>query len=187
MGIATAEENLYHKFRAKKGLLEVGEQMKLATLCYLRADGNTLMLYRNKKKDDVHLGKWNGLGGKFHDGETPEACAKREILEECGLVAISLDLKGIITFPCFAKGEDWYVFVFVVTEFHGSLIESVEGDLKWIPDREILNLPLWEGDKHFIPWLSKPGFFSARFNYEQGRLASHDVFFYPNTHQSSRR
>jgi 8-oxo-dGTP diphosphatase len=30
------------------------------------------MLHRIKKKNDVHEGKWNGLGGKFESGETPE-------------------------------------------------------------------------------------------------------------------
>ena len=53
--------------------------MKLATLCYLKRDGKTLMLYRNKKENDTHEGKWNGLGGKFEQGETPEACAIREM------------------------------------------------------------------------------------------------------------
>lgn len=28
--------------------------------------------------------KWNGLGGKFDQGETPEDCATREIREESG-------------------------------------------------------------------------------------------------------
>ena len=39
--------------------------MKLATLCYLRKDGKTLMLHRVKKENDMHEGKYNGLGGKF--------------------------------------------------------------------------------------------------------------------------
>jgi len=152
--------------------------VKLATLCYLRKDGKTLMLHRIKKPNDIHEGKWNGLGGKFELGETPESCAKREILEECGLTVKSLELKGFLTFPKFAKGEDWYVFVFVVTGFTGELKISPEGDLKWIPDEKIFSLPLWEGDKHFLPWLSKAGFFSARFDYDNGRLIDREVSFY---------
>ena len=30
----------------------------------------------------MHEGKWNGLGGKFEAGETPEECAIREVEEE---------------------------------------------------------------------------------------------------------
>ena len=55
--------------------------MKLATLCYVRQGNKTLMLHRIKKSNDMHQGKWNGLGGKFEMGETPEDCAIREIFE----------------------------------------------------------------------------------------------------------
>jgi 8-oxo-dGTP diphosphatase len=41
--------------------------MKLATLCYIRHNGKTLMLHRIKKENDMHKGKWNGLGGKFEE------------------------------------------------------------------------------------------------------------------------
>ena len=116
--------------------------MILATLCYLQKDGQTLMLHRVKKENDVHAGKWNGLGGKFKAGETPEECARREILEESGLLAENLILKGVITFPEFSQAEDWYAFVFVVTKFKGQLIESPEGNLNWIPNDQLLDLNL---------------------------------------------
>jgi len=61
--------------------------MKLATLCYIRRGGKTLMVHRIKKPNDMHQGKWNGLGGKLDPGETPEECAIREIFEESGLHA----------------------------------------------------------------------------------------------------
>ena len=153
--------------------------MQLATLCYLRQDGKTLMLFRNKKPNDVHEGKWNGLGGKFAPGETPEECARREIHEECGLQVETLELKGFLTFPVFARGEDWYVFVFIASGCSGELIASAEGTLAWIPDEEILSLSLWAGDRIFLPWLARPGFFSGRFTYGAGELEGHTVAFYP--------
>lgn len=152
--------------------------MKLATLCYLKQDGKTLMLHRIKKAQDIHEGKWNGLGGKFEQGETPESCARREVFEECGLTVNSLVLKGILTFPLFAKHEDWYVFVFVIRDFAGTLMTSNEGELAWIPDEKIMALPLWDGDRLFLPWLEKPGFFSGRFEYKNGALIHHEVSFY---------
>ncbi len=153
--------------------------MKLATLCYLRREGKTLMLFRNKKPQDIHEGKWNGVGGKFEPGETPETCARREILEECGLTAHTLVMKGFLTFPLFAKGEDWYVFVFLVTDFSGELITSAEGHLEWIPNEKVLDLPLWPGDRHFLPFLDQPGLFSGRFEYVDGQLISHEMIVYP--------
>ena len=75
--------------------------MKLATLCYIMDEDKTLMLYRNKKENDYHEGKWNGLGGKLEAGETPEECAIREVYEESGLKVFGPQLKGLITFPMF--------------------------------------------------------------------------------------
>ncbi len=152
--------------------------MKLATLCYLRKNGKTLMLHRVKKENDMHEGKYNGLGGKFEKSESPEACAAREVFEESGLIAENLILKGVITFPKFSRGEDWYVFVFVIDKFAGKMIESNEGNLEWIDDRELLDLNLWDGDRIFLKWLDQNKFFSAVFNYENGILKNHSVNFY---------
>ncbi|MBU0511624.1 MAG: 8-oxo-dGTP diphosphatase [Chloroflexi bacterium] len=154
--------------------------MKLATLGYIQRDGHTLMIHRIKKENDIHAGKWNGLGGKFEPGETPEECVIREIREESGLVARNPILRGVITFPGFANDEDWYAFVFVVSEFEGQILDdSTEGYLKWIPDSELLDLNLWEGDKIFIPWLARSDFFSGKFVYTNKQLVEYSVVFYP--------
>ncbi|WP_372367905.1 NUDIX domain-containing protein [Candidatus Uabimicrobium sp. HlEnr_7] len=152
--------------------------MKLATLCYLKKDNKTLMLHRIKKDKDIHAGKWNGLGGKFDEHETPEECAIREIEEESGLVAKELNLKGMITFPKFKDNEDWYVFVYVVPKFSGTLRECEEGELHWIANESLNDLNLWEGDRIFFPWLEQNSFFSAKFIYENGNYIKHEVSFY---------
>jgi 8-oxo-dGTP diphosphatase len=152
--------------------------MKLATLCYVRNGEQTLMVHRVKKAQDMHLGKWNGLGGKLEPGETPEECARREIQEESGLEVKDLTWKGLLTFPGFANDEDWYAFVFVATVKNGPLIDSPEGDLKWVDQTELFGLNLWEGDLIFLPWLDRPGMFSGKFTYLDGRLVDHWVEFY---------
>ena len=152
--------------------------LKLATLCYVRQGGKTLMIHRVKKDQDIHQGKWNGLGGKLEPGETPEECARRELLEESGLNVRSLEYKGILTFPLFADNEDWYAFVFVARDFQGTLIDSPEGDLCWIEDDQLLNLELWEGDRFFLPLLDKPGIFSGKFVYRNNTLVEHSLVVY---------
>lgn len=152
--------------------------MQLATLCYVLNKNKTLMLHRIKKKNDYHEGKWNGLGGKFEHGETPEECAIREVKEESGLLIRNPRLHGFITFPMFDGKKDWYVFLFTAHQFEGELIDSHEGNLEWIPNEKLLDLNLWEGDKIFIPWLKQNKFFSAKFIYENGKLISHSVAFY---------
>lgn len=152
--------------------------MKLATLCYIIDDDKTLMIYRNKKENDYHEGKWNGLGGKFEPGESPEDCAIRELKEETGLDVKNPEMKGFITFPNFDGVDDWYVFVFVIKEFKGELIDSPEGHLEWIENHKLTELNLWEGDKVFLPWLFQEKFFSAKFNYEDGKYIDYEVIFH---------
>jgi 8-oxo-dGTP diphosphatase len=136
------------------------------------------MIHRVKKENDYHWGKWNGLGGKLNSGESPEQCAIREIREESGLRVKSLIMKGFITFPLFDGKEDWHVFLFVIDDFDGELIDSSEGILEWIPNENLTEINLWEGDKFFIPWLSEDKFFSAKFNYVNGKYIDHSVYFY---------
>ena len=152
--------------------------MKLATLCYVMNEDKILMLYRNKKENDYHEGKWNGLGGKFEQGETPEECAIREVYEESGLIVSNPIMKGHIAFPMFDGKDDWYVWLFVFKEFTGELIDSPEGKLEWIPNNHLIDLNLWDGDKIFIPWLFENKCFSAKFIYENGKYVSHKVIFY---------
>jgi 8-oxo-dGTP diphosphatase len=149
-----------------------------ATLCYVRTGGRTLMMHRNKKEGDVHRGKWNGLGGKLDAGESPEECVIREIREESGLTIIEPRLRGVLTFPSFKPGEDWLVFLYTATKFEGEVGACAEGDLEWVSEERLAELPLWEGDRIFLPWLDQERFFSGKFTYVDGRLARQEVSFY---------
>jgi len=151
--------------------------MILATLCYIKYEGQTLMVYRNKKPNDMHEGKWNGLGGKFELGESPEECVIREVHEESGLQIRSPQMHGLLMFPDF-KGDDWYVFVFTATEFEGELIDSPEGNLEWIPNENLTALNLWESDHIFMPWIQEGKFFSAKFIYNGDQMQSYAVTFH---------
>jgi len=154
--------------------------MKLATLCYVidKKNQKTLMIHRVKKENDYHEGKWNGLGGKFSAGESPEECAIREVFEESGLTIKEPKMHGFISFPNFDGIHDWYVFIFTAVNFDGQLIDSNEGVLEWIPNDKLTSLNLWDGDKIFIEWLFQEKFFSAKFKYENGKFIDYEVFFY---------
>lgn len=149
--------------------------MKLTTLAYVKRDGHTLMLHKAK---GYQRGKWNGLGGKFEPGESPEECLRREVYEESGLIVEQATLKGFISFPDFDGQDDWYTFVYVVTGFRGTPQSSSEGRLVWVPDAELTSLNIWEGDRVFLPWLERPGLFSAKFIYRNGIFENYQVTFY---------
>ncbi len=151
--------------------------MKLATLCYVRRDGRTLMIHRNKRIGDLHQGKWNGLGGKLDPGESPEQCVIREVREESGLHIRNPRYHGLLVFADF-KNEDWFVWVFSATDFDGDLAETGEGALQWIPTADLTTLNLWPSDPIFFPWLEGGKTFSARFQYANEEMLGHEVYFY---------
>ena len=126
--------------------------MKDATLCYIENDGKYLMLLRNRKKNDPNEGKWIGVGGKLEPGESPEECAKREILEETGLIAAKLIPCGNVYFRSDVWGEE-IMRLFLVTEFDGELTDCDEGELHWIDRDDIFDLHLWDGDRIFLQYL----------------------------------
>lgn len=127
----------------------------LATLGYVLSPDQrrVLMIHRNARPDDLHLGKYNGLGGKLEANEDIVAGMRREIREEAGIECRDLALRGTISWPGFGKhGEDWFGFLFLVTRFDGTPLErNAEGTLEWVLRGEIPKLPLWDGDRHFLP------------------------------------
>lgn len=129
----------------------------LATLGYVFSpDGaRVLMVHRNARPADPHYGKYNGLGGKLEADEDIVSGFRREVREEAGLECDELHLAGTVSWPGFGQaGADWFGFLFRVTKFTGTPhAANPEGDLAWVPVGEVLALPLWEGDRHFLPTL----------------------------------
>ena len=142
--------------------------MRLTTLCYAENSGRWLMMHRVKKDAEENAGKWIGLGGHLEDNESPEECVRREILEESGLQVTDLRLRGIITFILPDWGNE-LTFLYTARTDTEELPECAEGELKWIPIDEVLSLPLWEGDRVFIPLLqSRQDCFSLKLEYAPG-------------------
>jgi 8-oxo-dGTP diphosphatase len=127
----------------------------LATLGYVLSPDGTkvLLIHRNRRTDDAHFGKYNGLGGKLDPGEDVAACLRREVREEAGIECDDLVLRGTISWPGFGKhGEDWFGFIFRIDRWHGTPpAENPEGTLEWVEVARILDLPLWAGDRYFLP------------------------------------
>jgi 8-oxo-dGTP diphosphatase len=150
----------------------------VATLAYVMSPDRkrVLLVHRNKRQHDQHLGKYNGLGGKLEPGEDVVAGMKRELLEEAGIVPASFLLRGTINWPGFGpNGENWLGFIFRVDAFTGeSFEENEEGRLEWIAVEDVMDLPLWEGDRHFLPlvFADDPQQFHGVMPYDGGEPAS---------------
>lgn len=85
-----------------------------------------------------------------------------------------MQLRGTISWPGFGKnGEDWLGFVFLVTAFDGEPpAHNDEGDLAWVPLDRLMDLPMWEGDRHFLPLVfdGDPRPFHGVMPYRHGRV-----------------
>ena len=145
--------------------------MRMTTLCYIEKDGSYLMMHRTKKEQDENAGKWIGIGGHMKEDETPEECVRREIIEETGLTVDNLKLRGILTFILPAWGNE-LTFLYTASTKEEVSRECLEGVLKWIPVDEVMDLPLWEGDRAFLPLLKEEkDCFSMKLVYdEEGHL-----------------
>ena len=150
----------------------------IGTLGYVLspAGDQVLMIHRNARPEDEHLGKYNGLGGKLEADEDVVSGMRREIFEEAGITCEEMTLRGTISWPGFGKnGEDWLGFVFLTTQFSGEpLTENAEGTLQWMPVEGIMELPMWEGDRHFLPLVfdGDPRQFHGIMPYKDGRMVS---------------
>ena len=170
-----------------------------STLCYIEKDGKYLMLLRNKKKVDCNKGKWIGVGGKREPLETVPECLLREVREETGLRLKSWTARAIIAF----NSDEWEherMFLFTADDFEvvsgagvseedaergrrvlraletGEVLSGAEGDLKWIPKDEIMDLNLWEGDRLFMKMVAEDEpFFFMRLEYHGDDLVESHV------------
>lgn len=150
-------------------------QPVVGTLGYvLSPDGkDVLLVKRCARSYDHHLGKYNGLGGKLEIGEDVQSCMMREIWEEAGVRCEEMQLRGTINWPGFGpNGESWLGFVFLITRFGGTpKTFNEEGDLGWYPVERLDDLPMWEGDRYFLPLIfdGDPKIFHGYMPYEDGK------------------
>jgi 8-oxo-dGTP diphosphatase len=143
----------------------------------LSADGQSvLLIHRNTRPDDIHFGKYNGLGGKLDSGEDIVSGMRREIHEEAGIEAQELALRGTISWPGFGKdGQDWFGFIFRVDRWTGTTFAgNHEGALEWMPLARLPELNMWESDRLWLPMVFEcsPRMFHGVMPYHKGQMVS---------------
>ncbi len=148
----------------------------IGTLGYvLSADRSQVLLVHRTRASDEHRGKWNGLGGKLEAGEDVYSSLCRELREEAGIEVTSARLRGTVSWPGFgAGGADWFGFVFVVDGYSGEIPDrNDDGPLVWHDLDALGNLPMWEGDRYWLPLVFGDGpVFYGVMPYVDGRPAS---------------
>ncbi|MAJ47297.1 MAG: NUDIX hydrolase [Planctomycetaceae bacterium] len=142
---------------------------RVAVLCYLYdSDGRLLLLHRRKEPNS---GRYSPIGGKLElaEGESPHACALREIHEESGLKLDSDEIRmlGMVSESAYEGTTHWLIFLFEVTRpvapSEIPKMEFDEGVLEWIPVQDVEKLNIPDTDRQALwPAVQKHrgGFFS---------------------------
>ena len=141
---------------------------KNMTLCIIHKDSQVLL---GMKKRGFGAGRWNGFGGKVHEGETIEDAARREVKEESGVEVREIEKLGVIEFefsldktPSIeletsrdkrGKPEILEVHIFRATEFSGEPVESDEMRPQWFAIDEIPFADMWPDDVYWFPLFLK--------------------------------
>lgn len=126
---------------------------RIAVLCDLRDEHGRVLLLRRKKAPNQGL--CSPIGGKLDldTGESPTACAQREILEEAGIhVPMErIRLVGMISERAFERSGHWLIFWFRVLDPVVVPAQTIrEGELEWHDPADIGSLPLPDTDRTII-------------------------------------
>jgi 8-oxo-dGTP diphosphatase len=125
-----------------------------ATLCFLLDGAPPVRILLGRKKRGFGRGKYNGLGGKVHPGETPIRTIVREVAEEAGVTVSPDGLRsaGSVTFVFpFEPSFDQHVHLFVTTDWDGEIRESAEMEPIWFPIERIPFDRMWDDDRYWLP------------------------------------
>ena len=140
---------------------------RIAVLAYLFDDHGRVLLLHRKKQPNLDL--YSPIGGKLEQdvGESPTACAIREIAEEVGLTvtADQLHLTGIVSERGYEGQCHWLMYLYELTDrMHVEPGEMDEGRLEWHDRADLDTLPIPATDRQVIwPqfWAHRGGFFMA--------------------------
>lgn len=112
------------------------ETIELTNMCLL-CNGEQVLVENRRKKE------WPGItfpGGHVELGESFHQAMIREFFEETGLTLLDPKLCGIKQF--FVNETRYIVLLYRATKFSGDLRSSSEGEIFWLPERDLLKQDL---------------------------------------------
>ena len=136
------------------------------TLCLLKKDNKILLAM---KKRGFGEGKYNGIGGKIENNETPEEAMIRETVEEIKVTPTKYEKVGCIEFDEFYKGRKERVafHLYLVYEWKGEPNESEEMNPKWFEINSIPYDRMFPDDKYWLPLILEGKKIRAYFDFDE--------------------
>ncbi|MEM1435253.1 MAG: 8-oxo-dGTP diphosphatase [Pseudomonadota bacterium] len=152
-------------------ILENWQPQLVGTLVFVCQGPQVLLIH---KKTGHGSGLINGPGGKLHSGESPIACARRELNEELGVGVRHLRQAATLRFVELA-GDQWLGHAFVGTGLIGTPRETREARPLWLPQDALPYDRMWADDRHWLPRALSGEALEADFLFRDSVLLAADV------------
>jgi 8-oxo-dGTP diphosphatase len=123
------------------------------TLCFI-THGDDVLLLKGAPDKRIWANRYNGIGGHVERDEDVCASTWREIREETGWDADSLEnlrLRGLINVDAGDPRTGIMLFVFTARARRRQTRASAEGKLEWIPRSRLLEVDLVEDLPMLLP------------------------------------
>ena len=155
--------------KSDQGVSHDRYQLIPRTLIFLTR-GESVLLLKGAPRKRLWANRYNGVGGHIERGEDIYSAARRELMEETGLIPDDLYLAGTVTVDT-GENPGIGLYVLIGSSAQGQVRHSEEGEPEWVPFDEILSKPLVDDLPVLLPRLlqQKPSDppFSARYYYDE--------------------
>ena len=110
-----------------------------------------ILIAQRKSEDDIFGGLWEFPGGKIEDGETPEECMARELMEE---LEIEVEVGTLITSNKHRYPNGIFeLLAYRVQHICGNFVLNDHDEIRWITIDEIFNFKFPPANTPIINYL----------------------------------
>ncbi|MFH0951693.1 MAG: 8-oxo-dGTP diphosphatase [Patescibacteria group bacterium] len=135
----------------------------IMTLCLIHKDDQLLL---GMKKRDFGKDRWNGFGGKLHQGENIEQALFREMKEEAGIKPVKPEKRAIMHFTTEENDDEIEVHLFCANNIIGEPKESDEMKPQWFAVDKLPFEQMWPDDRLWMPYFLAGKKFRASFHFQ---------------------
>lgn len=123
--------------------------MRQVTAAVIEKDGKILLAQR--KEGSALAGKWEFPGGKLEPGETPQACLRRELMEEFG---VETEIGEFVCSSCFEyKHLPIELLVYRARHLAGEFKLNDHARIEWVAPADLKNFDLSSADIPVLDFL----------------------------------
>lgn len=134
--------------------MKIKPNPKIVVAAVIEKEGHILIARRKQGK--MHSGKWEFPGGTLEEGETPEQCLKRELLEELTLIT---EVGNLICTSEYSYTPDWDIrlMVYQTTIISGSFNLTAHDEIRWVRPADLSGYDFPEADRPVVDILVRKG------------------------------